>query len=126
MIHRPDRSWLSHRRSRLAVLGALAALAAAPTVSTPASAAPATGPAPVIHTDAALPAIKQAKVFPVFKDAMGEALHQRHPELFVPGLSEFPEGGLAVLDVNQAFIEAYMVGLNHALGSELRWRGFPV
>jgi hypothetical protein len=100
--------------------------AASLTAATTATAAPATGPAPVIHTDAALPAIKQAKVFPVFKDAMGEALHQRHPELFVPGLSEFPEGGLAVLDVNQAFIEAYMVGLNHALGSELRWRGFPV
>jgi len=84
------------------------------------------GPAPVIHTDAALPVIKQAKVFPVFKEAMGEALRQRHPELFVPGLGEFPAGGIAVLDVNQAFIEAYMVGLNHALGSELRWRGFPV
>ncbi|HEX8507133.1 MAG TPA: hypothetical protein VF630_17345, partial [Hymenobacter sp.] len=77
-------------------------------------------------TDAALPVIKQAKVSPVFKDAMGEALRQRHPELFVPGLGEFPAGGVAVLEVNQAFIEAYMVGLNHALGSELLWRGFPV
>lgn len=81
---------------------------------------------PIIDTDAALPAIKQAKVFPVFKDAMGAALCQRHPELFVPGLGNFPSGGIAVLDANQSFIEAYMVGLNHALGSELRWRGFPV
>ncbi|GAB3639278.1 hypothetical protein GCM10027422_48690 [Hymenobacter arcticus] len=77
-------------------------------------------------TDAGLPIIKQAKVFPSFKEAMGEALRLRHPELFVPGLADFPTGGLAVLDVNQAFIEAYMVGLNHALGSELSWRGFPV
>ncbi|MGI4742622.1 MAG: MSCRAMM family protein [Janthinobacterium lividum] len=73
-----------------------------------------------------LPLIQQTKVFPVFKDAMGEPLRQRHPELFVPGLADFPTGGIAVLDVNQAFIEAYMVGLNHALGSELLWRGFPV
>jgi hypothetical protein len=77
-------------------------------------------------TDADIPVIKQAKVFPVFKEAMGEALRQRHPELFVPGLSDFATNGVAVLDVNPAFIEAYMVGLNHALGSELLWRGFPV
>ncbi len=86
-----------------------------------AATAPAT-PAP----PAGLPIIKQAKVTPVFKDPMGEALRLRHPELFVPGLGEFPAGGVAVLDVNRAFMEAYMVGLNHALGSELRWRGFPV
>lgn len=74
----------------------------------------------------ALPLIQPAKAYPVFKDPMGEPLRQRHPELFVPGLGDFPAGGVAVLGVNQAFIEAYMVGLNHALGSELRWRGFPV
>ena len=81
-----------------------------------------TGAAPT--TD--VPLIRQAKVIPVFRDAMGEQLCQRHPELFVPGLSDFPTGGVAVLGVNQAFIEAYMLGLNHALGSELLWRGFPV
>jgi hypothetical protein len=85
------------------------------------AATPATLDAP-----AGLPVIKQTKATPIFKDAMGEALRLRHPELFVPGLGEFPAGGVAVLDVNQAFIEAYMVGLNHALGSELLWRGFPV
>lgn len=84
--------------------------------TTPAAPAPAAG----------LPVIKQAKVTPVFKDPMGEALRLRHPELFVPGLGEFPAGGVALLDVNRAFMEAYMVGLNHALGSELLWRGFPV
>jgi hypothetical protein len=73
-----------------------------------------------------LPIIRQAKVFPVFKDPMGEPLRQLYPELFVPGLRDFPIGGVAELQVNQAFIEAYMVGLNHALGSELHWRGFPV
>ncbi|WP_460585993.1 hypothetical protein [Hymenobacter arcticus] len=77
-------------------------------------------------TDGTLPALKQAKVFPVFKDPMGEPLRLLHPDLFVPGLGDFPASGVAVLDVNQAFIEAYMVGLNHALGSELSWRGFPV
>ncbi|MGI4735268.1 MAG: hypothetical protein ACRYG7_08830 [Janthinobacterium lividum] len=85
-----------------------------------------TGTAPTLHTDADLPVIKQVKAFPVFKEAMGEPLRQRYPELFVPGLGDFPASGVAVLEVNQAFIEAYMVGLNHALGSELHWRGFPI
>lgn len=98
-----------------------AALAAATTVST-ATASPRVAP-PI---DGSLPVLQQLKVFPVFKDAMGEHLRQRHPALFVPGLGDFPAGGVAVLGVNQAFIEAYMVGLNHALGSELAWRGFPV
>jgi hypothetical protein len=98
-------------------------LALTPTSTTSTRVVTPAAPAP---TDAGLPIIKQAKVFPVFKDAMGEALRLRHPELFVPGLGDFPAGGLAVLEVNQAFIEAYMVGLNHALGSELLWRGFPV
>lgn len=93
-----------------------ATLTTATTTTTTTGAAPAT----------ALPVIKQTQVFPVFKDAMSEPLRQRHPELFVLGLGDFPAGGVAVLGVNQAFIEAYMVGLNHALGSELRWRGFPV
>ncbi|WP_152559928.1 hypothetical protein [Hymenobacter sp. IS2118] len=83
-------------------------------------------PAPTLAAPAGLPVIRQAKVTPVFKDPMGEALRRRHPELFVPGLGAFPAGGVAVLDVNRAFLEAYMVGLNHALGSELLWRGFPV
>jgi hypothetical protein len=57
---------------------------------------------------------------------MGEALRQRVPELFLPSLGAFPTNGVAVVAANPAFIEAYMVGLNHALGSELLWRGFPV
>jgi hypothetical protein len=99
------------------------ALAATPTGTTRTTVVTPVAP---VATDAGLPVIKQAKVFPVFKDAMGEALRLRHPELFVPGLGDFPAGGVAVLGVNQAFIEAYLVGLNHALGSELLWRGFPV
>lgn len=106
------------RRATLARTALTATASTTTTTTTTTAAAP--------TTDADIPVIKQAKVFPVFKEAMGEALRQRHPELFVPGLSDFATGGVAVLDVNPAFIEAYMAGLNHALGSELLWRGFPV
>lgn len=98
-------------------------LAAATSTTTETTTSTSTVGAPVSET---LPVIQQAKVFPVFKDPMGEPLRQLHPELFVPGIGDFPAGGVAELQLNQAFIEAYMVGLNHALGSELHWRGFPV
>ena len=32
---------------------------------------------------------------------------------------------VAIVEPNAAFIEAYMVGLNHEMGRELLWRGFP-
>ena len=84
----------------------------------------ASAPRPDLVT-AALPAIPQLMAYPVFKDALGELLRQRHPELFLPGLGDFPASGIALLDVNQAFIEAFLLGANHALGSELLWRDFP-
>jgi hypothetical protein len=43
----------------------------------------------------------------------------------LPGLGAVPPQTLAVLVPNRPFIEAYMVGLNHEMGRELLWRGFP-
>ena len=70
--------------------------------------------------------IKPVKTAPVFKDALGEQLRRRHPELLLPGLADFPTNTVALMQINRAFIEAYLLGANHALGSELLWRGFPV
>lgn len=81
----------------------------------------ATGPAPAPR----LQEVKPVMAYPVFKDAMGEILRTKHPDLFMPGIDDFPANGLTTLSVNREFIEAYLLGLNHALGSELLWRGFP-
>ncbi|RIY05452.1 hypothetical protein D0T11_20365 [Hymenobacter rubripertinctus] len=72
------------------------------------------------------PPIKSVQVAPVFQDALGEQLRRRHPELLLPGLADFPADTVALMQINRAFIEAYLLGANHALGSELLWRGFPV
>lgn len=72
------------------------------------------------------PPIKPVQVAPVFQDALGEQLRRRHPELLLPGLADFPADTVALMQINRAFIEAYLLGANHALGSELLWRGFPV
>ena len=40
-----------------------------------------------------------------------------------PGAPQAPAP--ALLETNQQFIEAYMVGLNHEMSRELLWRGYP-
>jgi hypothetical protein len=46
-------------------------------------------------------------------------------EWLLPGIDEIPPNSLAIVEPDSAFIEAYMVGLNHEMGRELLWRGFP-
>src|SRR5262249_23571006 len=36
-----------------------------------------------------------------------------------------PDNSIGVMRINARFIEAYLVGLNHEMGRELVWRGFP-
>jgi hypothetical protein len=36
-----------------------------------------------------------------------------------------PQNTIGLLQTNRRFIEAFMVGLNHEMASELRWREFP-
>jgi hypothetical protein len=43
----------------------------------------------------------------------------------LPGIGDLPANTVAIVQPDAAFIEAYMVGLNHEMGRELLWRGFP-
>ena len=43
----------------------------------------------------------------------------------MPGLDKFPLNRCGIFESNQAFIEAYMVGLNHEMAREMLWREFP-
>ncbi|KYF70548.1 hypothetical protein BE11_22910 [Sorangium cellulosum] len=46
-------------------------------------------------------------------------------ELFLPNVHLIEENSVTLLETNQRFIEAYMVGLNHEFGRELLWREYP-
>jgi len=46
-------------------------------------------------------------------------------EFLVPNLELIPNNTISLMETNQRFIEAYMVGLNHEMGCELLWREFP-
>jgi len=56
---------------------------------------------------------------------MSEPLAERFPELMLPGLGSIPAEGVALVETNEAFVEAFLLGANQELNYELLWRGLP-
>ena len=54
------------------------------------------------------------------------ALQALSEEWILPGLANLPENTVAGLFPDRAFIEAYMVGLNHEMTRELLWNEYPI
>jgi hypothetical protein len=52
-------------------------------------------------------------------------LLQFFPDLLLPASNNFPANTLSLAAVNHHFVEAFMLGLNHAFAGELLWRGYP-
>ncbi|MFY0539280.1 hypothetical protein [Nannocystis pusilla] len=63
--------------------------------------------------------------YPVFDLPMYKPLSELSAELFLPQIHLIPQNSLTLLETNQKFVEAYMVGLNHEMGRELLWREYP-
>ncbi|MEM8585703.1 MAG: hypothetical protein AAGF87_15610, partial [Bacteroidota bacterium] len=66
-----------------------------------------------------------AMAYPRIDTPMYEPLVDENPNWFLPNIDRIPQDSVTLLETNQAFIEAYMVGLNHEMGRELLWREFP-
>ncbi len=66
-----------------------------------------------------------AMAYPDFPDPMYEDLRDISSELFLPNLQLISPNTISLLTTNPAFIESYMVGLNHEFGRELLWREYP-
>jgi len=62
---------------------------------------------------------------PVFAEPMYRALRDISAEFLAPNLNLIPNNTVSLMETNQRFIEAYMVGLNDEMGRELLWREFP-
>jgi hypothetical protein len=70
--------------------------------------------------------IEPVMAHPRFSDPMYEPLHRYDREWMVPGLGLIQRPDMAtLLQTNNRFIEAYLVGLNHEMGRELLWREYP-
>lgn len=63
--------------------------------------------------------------YPQLDLPMYRPLAELSAELFLPNLNLVPQNSITLLEANQAFIEAYMVGLNHEFARELLWREYP-
>ena len=70
--------------------------------------------------------IRPIMAAPRFDRAMYRALDDYDREWLVPGLGTLPEAEMVtVLEANDAFVEAFLVGLSDELGRELLWRQYP-
>ncbi|MEP6729176.1 MAG: hypothetical protein ABJE10_00995 [bacterium] len=62
---------------------------------------------------------------PYFSQPMYETLRDISQELLLPGLDKVVPNTVCGLQTNRSFVESFMVGLNHEMGRELLWRGYP-
>ena len=62
---------------------------------------------------------------PKFPDALFWDLERSDQDVIVPGLGDFPNNRVRLLEVNAEFVGAYLVGANHELAREFLWREYP-
>jgi len=67
----------------------------------------------------------EVMAYPRIDQPMYEPLKDISDELLLPNLNLIPQNTVTLLETNQPFIEAYMVGLNHEMARELLWREYP-
>jgi hypothetical protein len=70
--------------------------------------------------------VEPVMAHPRFAVPMYEPLYRYDPDWMIPGIGLIPRPDMAtLLETNNRFIEAYLVGLNHEMARELLWREFP-
>lgn len=80
--------------------------------------------APVARGQTAL-GVEAVLAAPYFPRAMVEPLREIAQDLLLPGIDKVAPDSVVGLRTNLRFIESYLVGLNHEMGRELLWRGYP-
>jgi hypothetical protein len=69
--------------------------------------------------------ITPVMAYPVFPQPMYAPLAARSPDWMLPGLGDVAPNTVTLAETNDAFIEAYLVGLNHEMARELLWNEYP-
>ena len=67
----------------------------------------------------------EVMAYPKIDLPMYEPLKDISIELLLPNINLIPPNSITLIETNQKFIEAYMVGLNHEFARKLLWRGYP-
>jgi hypothetical protein len=63
--------------------------------------------------------------WPRLRNAFYQDLAGYDKNAFMPGIDDLPQDLIMLVQVNQYFIDAVMVGANFEMNRELLWRGFP-
>ena len=69
--------------------------------------------------------LEPAMVAPTFPQPMFAPLRDLGLDALAPGIEALPVDSVTLLEADPAFVEAFMVGLNHEMSRELLWRGYP-
>ncbi|HEY6978178.1 MAG TPA: hypothetical protein VH396_17880, partial [Chitinophagaceae bacterium] len=72
-----------------------------------------------------LPELKPVMAYPEFTEAVYEYLLELSKNFILPNIEKLPNNSITLMENNQSFIEAFMVGLNHEMARELLWREYP-
>jgi len=67
----------------------------------------------------------EVMAYPKIDLPMYQPLEQRSAERLLPNIGKIARNSLTLMETNQRFIEAYMVGLNHEFARKLLWREYP-
>jgi hypothetical protein len=81
------------------------------------------GGAPLTTTGEVVPAALYAT--PHFPMPMYERLRALSVEYVLPGVGAIPANTVGALVIEERFVEAFLLGANHELSRELRWREYP-
>jgi len=72
-----------------------------------------------------LEVFREAMAYPEFDIPMYQPLLDLPGDNFLPNIDKIPPNTITLLETNQRFIDAYMLGVNVAMASELLWREYP-
>lgn len=72
-----------------------------------------------------LPKLEPVMAYPEFQEPMYTYLLKLSKDYLIPNIDKLPKNSITLLETNQSFIEAFMVGLNHEMARELLWREYP-
>jgi hypothetical protein len=67
----------------------------------------------------------EVMAYPKIDLPMYKPLEDRSVERLLPNINKIPRNSITLMETNQRFIEAYMVGLNHEFARKLLWREYP-
>lgn len=67
----------------------------------------------------------EVMAYPKIDLPMYEPLQDPKVERLLPNINKLARNSITLMETNQRFIEAYMVGLNHEFARKLLWREYP-